>query len=112
MQWVLLSTHQQKKGFLVLRSLLSSADNGGSGQGQCCLSVVRHVQFSKLCAFLSDRKHLDDGKLNRVSTPGGALGYFLGGYVPPGTPNWHPVLEMGQFFIPRSRIRPKTDTPF
>ena len=53
----------------------------------------------------------------------GALGYFLGGYVPPGTPNWHPVLkkispkidtsfylEMGQFFIPRSRIRPKTDT--
>ena len=57
-----------KKGFLVLRSLLSSADNGGSGQGQCCLSVVRHVQFSKLCAFLSDRKHLDDGKLNRVST--------------------------------------------
>ena len=52
---------------------------------------------------------------------GGALGYFLGGYVPPGTPNWHPVLgkispkidtSLGQFFIPRSRIRPKTDTPF
>ena len=34
---------------------------------------------------------------------GGALGYFLGGYVPPGTPNWHPVLR---------KIRPKTDTPF
>ena len=45
-------------------------------------------------------------------TRGGGLGYFLGWYVPPGTPNWHPVLEMGQFFIPRSRIRPKTDTPF
>ena len=55
--------------------------------------------------------------------PRGALEYFLGGYVPPGTPNWHPVLkkfplklilvlEMGQFFIPRSRIRPKTDAPF
>ena len=53
---------------------------------------------------------------------GGALGYFLGGYVLPRTPNWDPilkktsptipVLEMGQFFIPRSRIRPKTDTPF
>ena len=30
-----------------------------------------------------------------TSCPGGgrALGYFLGGYVPPGTPNWHPVLE-------------------
>ena len=25
--------------------------------------------------------------------PGGTLGYFLGGYVPPGTPNWHPVLK-------------------
>ena len=35
--------------------------------------------------------------------PGGALGYFLGGYVPPGTPNWHPVLE---------KISPKIDTPF
>ena len=34
---------------------------------------------------------------------GGALGYFLGGYVPPGTPNWHPILE---------KISPKIDTPF
>ena len=24
---------------------------------------------------------------------GGALGEFLGGYVPPRTPNWHPVLK-------------------
>ena len=35
--------------------------------------------------------------------PGGALGYFLGGYVPPGTSNWHPVLK---------KISPKIDTPF
>ena len=35
--------------------------------------------------------------------PGGALGYFLGGYVPPGTPKWHPVLE---------KISPRIDTPF
>ena len=34
---------------------------------------------------------------------GGALGYFLGGYVPPGTPNWHPVLK---------KISPKIDTLF
>ena len=34
---------------------------------------------------------------------GGALGYFLGGYVPPGTPNWHPVLKTNS---------PKIDTPF
>ena len=37
--------------------------------------------------------------------PGGRteLGYFCGGYVPPGTPNWHPVLK---------KISPKIDTPF
>ena len=35
--------------------------------------------------------------------PGGALGYFLGGYVPCGTPNWHPVLK---------KKSPKIDTPF
>ena len=33
----------------------------------------------------------------------GALGYFLGGYVLPGTPNWNPVLK---------KISPKIDTPF
>ena len=38
----------------------------------------------------------------KVNGGGGALGYFLGGYVP-GTPNWHPVLE---------KISPKIDTPF
>ena len=31
------------------------------------------------------------------------IGYFLGGYVPPGTPNMHPVLK---------KISPKIDTPF
>ena len=39
-----------------------------------------------------------------VAPPGGgALEYFLGGYVPPGTPNCHPVLK---------KISPKIDTPF
>ena len=34
--------------------------------------------------------------LLQALTPGGeALGYFLGGYVPPGTTNWHPVLKKG-----------------
>ena len=48
-----------------------------------------------------------------MENPGGALGYFLGGYVPPGSPNWHPVLKKILLkLIPRSRIRPKTDTPF
>ena len=34
---------------------------------------------------------------------GGALGYFLGGYVPHGTPNWLPVLKTNS---------PKIDTLF
>ena len=34
---------------------------------------------------------------------GGALGYILGGYVPPGSPNLDPVLE---------RICTQNDTPF
>ena len=38
-----------------------------------------------------------------VGGGGGALEYFFGGCVPPGTPNWHPVLK---------KISPKTDTPF
>ena len=38
---------------------------------------------------------------------GGALGYFLGGYMPPGTPNWHPVLKkISPKLIPRSRNGP------
>ena len=32
-------------------------------------------------------------KLSRSPGGGGHLGIFLGGYVPPGTPNWHPVLK-------------------
>ena len=39
--------------------------------------------------FASDYIREENGKL----PGGGALGYFLGGYVPPGTPNWLPVLK-------------------
>ena len=50
---------------------------------------------------------------NAVQVPGGgALGYFFGGYVPPGTPNWHPVLKkIALKLIPRFTIHPRTDTP-
>ena len=30
--------------------------------------------------------------------PGGALGYFLGGYVPPGTPHCIPSFRNGPIF--------------
>ena len=36
-----------------------------------------------------------------------ALGHVLGGYVPPGTPNWHPVLKKVPVeLIPLSRNGP------
>ena len=38
--------------------------------------------------------------------PGGALGYFLGGYVPPGTPNWHPVLKKTLLYEMSRRVCP------
>ena len=55
-------------------------------------------------------------KILLYTTPGGgggALGYFLGGYVPPGTPNWHPVLKKIPLkLIPCSRNGPIFYTPF
>ena len=43
----------------------------------------------------------------------GLLGYFLGGYVPPGTPNWHPVLKkFPPKLIRRSRNGPIFYAPF
>ena len=63
----------------------------------------RCPRLDATCSQLEDVTH-DKG--------GGALGYFLGGYVPPGTrslwapagtPNWHSVLK---------KVSPKTDTPF
>ena len=48
-----------------------------------------------------------------TSGGGGSLGYFLGGYVPPRTPNWHPVLKkFPPKLIPRSRNGPIFYTPF
>ena len=46
----------------------------------------RLVIFLNTCQFLNLYQFI-------VMGVGGALGYFLGGYVPPGTPNWHPVLQ-------------------
>ena len=44
---------------------------------------------------------------NRATRPGEALKYFLGGYVPPETPNWHPVVKKNPLkWIPRSRNEP------
>ena len=53
--------------------------------------------------LLSLLKKSDDNFSRDQTRGGGALGYFLGGYVLPGTPNWHPVLE---------KISHKIDTPF
>ena len=54
-----------------------------------------HIMYERGQIFLTSDKGL--------IPEGGALGYILGGYVPPGTPNWHPVLK---------KISPKIDIPF
>ena len=56
--------------------------------------VCRVRKYAKIVQMTPLRLQSDPG--------GGALRYFLGGFVPPGTPNWHPVL---------GKISPKIDTP-
>ena len=60
------------------------------------------VQKSCVCEPQSG-EYVPDQLRSEPEGSGGALGYFLGGYVPPGTPNWNPVLK---------KISPKIDTPF
>ena len=60
-----------------------------------CSSAGSMYLLVSACSFFC--RSSTDAILHKLSdlpkSPGGALGYFLGGYVPPGTPNWHPVLE-------------------
>ena len=46
----------------------------------------------KTCAHTNPASQIDT-RGGPLTPGGGGLGYFLGGYVPPGTPNWHPVLK-------------------
>ena len=64
--------------------------------------------------YIDSRAALNDRDLDQGGGSGGALRYFLGGYVPPGTPNWHPVLKKIFFLklIPHSRNGPTFYTPF
>ena len=80
---------------------------------QACLLLLLHVKLAiasgktLLIAIRSKPSFHATRDMSRLLTGvtprGGALGYFLGWYVPPGTPNWHPVLK---------KISPKIDTPF
>ena len=70
----------------------------------------RYGQTSHSPSILNAEKLL--GALS-PSGGGGHLGIFWGGYVPPGTPNWHPVLKKIPLkLIPRSRNGPIFYTPF
>ena len=59
--------------------------------------------FEEMSGGSSETENSTQGGDTPWGGGGGALGYFLGGYVPPRTPNWHPVLK---------KISPKIDTPF
>ena len=76
------------------------------GTGYSCTAKERRFCPQSLSPFCKDRdtRAKEAGESDDESSfPGGAIGYFLGGYVPPGTPNWHPVLK---------KISPKIDTLF
>ena len=52
-------------------------------------------------------------KSEQHRAPGGTVGYFMGGYVPPGTPNMHSVLKKFPLkLIPCCRNGPIFYTPF
>ena len=69
------------------------------------VSSTQHYATFRACLHGGGGRQV--GEVTRLGgvTPGGggSLGYFWGGYVPPGTPNWNPVLE---------KISPKIDTLF
>ena len=68
-------------------------------------NVLVQILLLVMVALSSASLKMNIKQVSKLSrSPGeGALGYFLGGYVPPGTPNWHPVLNKNS---------PKIDTPF
>ena len=74
----------------------------GAG-GNTIIIVSQNLIIIHKLYFLEDlfRDVLHEHTL--YSRGGGALAYFLGGDVPPGTPNWHPFLKKNS---------PKIDTPF
>ena len=79
--------------------------------------MTNRVRFELLflVALLKMQPHYSQSQWKCDSIPGGglALGYFLGWYVPPGTPNWHTVLKKFPLkLIPRSRNGPIFYTPF
>ena len=68
--------------------------------------VDNKLRFLYILSILTVKHRLEPGVCCCCCcclSPGGALGYFWGGYVPTGTPNWHPILK---------KISPKIDTPF
>ena len=72
----------------------------------CTSEKIAFQMQSQDCALTKIAETLilsQSNQSNQSRARGGTLGYFLGGYVPPGTPNWHPVLK---------KISPKIDTLF
>ena len=98
---------------------------GGAGVSIYALIISRSYRLVSTSLMICAVHVVKYRKIPKISPgacifPRGALGYLLGGYVPPGTPNWHPVQKKFPLkLIPRSRngptfytllIRPKTDT--
>ena len=68
------------------------------GKRACCLGICISTQVIDVTEEPRMPLKIGKPKARHTSRGGGggwgALGYFLGGYVPPGTPNWHPRLKI------------------
>ena len=70
------------------------------------MSFIQNIHLKKVNSNYALNSHAKEqqkkrfrliNEVNNIKAPwgggGGALEYSLGGYVPPGTPNWNPVLK-------------------
>ena len=98
------------EGYVCLNHVRLEENNSQKYQCQCRPLNITHPVYISVSALFREcwqffhmlfrlvaRKGLISSGVSLVPGGGGALGYFLGGYVPPGTPN---------------KISPKIDTPF
>ena len=84
----------------IIESLLSGL-NMNEHNLNCLQTFSRNIKIVSHCHIRGSQRLRPEQ--NWKIYPGGVLGYILGGYVPPGSPNLDPVLE---------RICTQNDTPF
>ena len=76
-----------------VRKMLVLALVSQQNPSNCTSEKIAFQMQSQVCALTKIAETLilsQSNQSNQSRARGGPLGYFLGGYVPPGTPNWQP----------------------